>query len=129
MRPQGFLLTVLVSLNGRKRYHLPFVRLYAHEIAAEVVLVESLHDDDNRSVTAVHTVSDGAFKAEVYFLAQVIRKRILWLDRVINDDGTRKLAIVVGDELIEGLLFVLLVLRIHLASTEARHLPACTRSI
>ena len=52
------------------------------------MLVESLHDDDDWRVSAVDSVSDGGLESSVHSLTHHVAQRILWLDRVIDNDGS-----------------------------------------
>ena len=86
--PERLAVSFLVNGDAWQAYDRPIVWLYLLEVAAKVVLVESLHDDDDWRIAAVDSVSDGGLESSVHSLSHHVAQRILWLDRVIDDDGS-----------------------------------------
>lgn len=86
--PQRPLLTGLrVRLYGWQRQHLPFAGLYLVKVAAQVMLVQALHDDDYRRIPGIDAVTDGALEALVDALPYYLGLGIVRLHRVVYDDG------------------------------------------
>ena len=56
--------------------------------------MEPLHDDDDGSIAAVDTVSDGGLEVQVHSLSVVVGQSVCGLDGVINDNGSTKLPVV-----------------------------------
>ena len=88
-RPEGGTLPCGgVGLYGGETEDAPLIGFALHEVAAKVVLVETLHDNDDWGVAAVRTGADGVLEAGVDALAGEIGLRVLGLHRVVDDDGT-----------------------------------------
>ena len=91
--PQSDLVAVSVNRQRRERQHLPLAALLhaplvLDEVAAEVVHVKALHNDDDGCPVAVAAGADGVLKPLKRRRPRRLAEHVLRLVRVINDDGS-----------------------------------------
>ena len=85
-RPQCLRVSFLVFRDAGQAHYRPFVRLDVLEVSAQVSLVKSLHDDDDRGVPRVDSVSYRRLESSVHPLSHHVAECVLRLDGVVDDD-------------------------------------------
>ena len=114
-----------VLLNNWKLYNRPDVRFKALKVAAQVVIVQPLHDYNNRGFAAVGTVADGGLEFLVYLLADLLAAGIVRLDGVVYYNSAPEAVRVQACEFVQGCYFVgqfFIVLFVYDTGSEACNL-------
>ena len=91
--------------------------------------MQALHNNDNRSLSAINTISYSRFKSPINLLSYIIRKCILWTYWVVNNNRTTKTIRVKCSCKFVYVIYIVVIILFNTTSTETRNLPQCRCSI